>query len=143
MPSNFALLPPQLSGLAAVGGFLLLAHAHNRKHLVQNLLRRGRKTEGRVVELRENPQGQGFAPVVEYTTESGSVLKHFSTTYRTPSPYSEGQTVPIWYENYKSRREATLEDDEAGTLPKKLAVTGFLLLLLALPRILSGLTGLL
>lgn len=139
----------QLAGLFFVAGFLLLAHAHNRKNYVSRILTRGIKTEGKVVEMTRNPgslfskvEGEGFAPVVEYTTQSGNVLKHHSTTYRTPATYEAGQTVPIWYINYKSIREAALEDDEPGDLPKKLFAVGLVSFLVALPTVISGILGL-
>jgi len=146
MLSEYLIITPKLAGIFFVGGFLLIAHAHNRKHYIAKILKRGTKTEGKVVEVFRNPgslfkkeEGEGFAPVVEYTTQSGSTLKHHSTTYRTPAKYEVGQVVPIWYINYKSIREACLEDDEPGDLPGKLFKAGIVLLLIALPAIISGL----
>jgi len=146
MLSEYLIIIPKLAGIFFVGGFLLMAHAHNRKHSITKIKARGTKTEGKVVEMSRNPGslfqkegGEGFAPVVEYTTHSGSTLKHHSTTYRTPAKYEVGHIVPIWYINYKSIREACLEDDEPGDLPGKLFKTGIVFLLIALPAILSGL----
>ena len=149
MIADFLLLPPQLSGFALVAGFLLIAHAHNRKSYISYLLKRGTKTEGRVVEIRKNPgsligkeEGEGYAPVVEYTTISGNALKHYSTTFREPCNYEVGQKVAVWYTDYKSKREATLEDDLPGDLPMKFFIIGIILFLLGLPRLLIGLINL-
>lgn len=149
MIADFLLLPPQLSGLALVSGFLLLAHAHNRKNYIHYLLKRGNKTESKVVEIRKNPgslfskvEGHGRAPVVEYTTISGNVLKHYSDTFSNPCMYEIGQMVPIWYLNYKSRREAALQDDLPGDLPRKLFIIGIILFCLGLPSLLVGLQNL-
>lgn len=139
----------ELSGIFLLAGFLLLAHGHNRKSYIKNLLTKGRKTEGKIVELRRNPgalfsktEGEGFAPLVEYNTESGNKLRHYSMTYKLVSPYKVGQIVPIWYKNYKSIREATLEDDEVGTLPRNLFILGLTLTAMGLPKLVSGLMGL-
>jgi hypothetical protein len=136
----------QIAGLSLVAGGLLLAHAHNRKNAVSNILKRGIKTDGKVIEIRRNPgslfsskEGEGYAPVVEYTTASGNILKHFSTTYRPICPYREGQIVPISYINYKSIREAALSDDEPGDLPRKLFIIGIVCFLFGLPALISGL----
>jgi hypothetical protein len=112
-------------------------------------LKSGTKTDGKVVEVNRNPgplfskePGEGFAPVVEYTTISGNTLRHHSTTYRSPSRYEVGQLVQVWYVNYKSNREATLEDDEPGSFPGKLFLAGSIFILIALPKILFSLPGL-
>lgn len=150
MITDFSFLPSQFSGLAIVVGFLLLAHAHNRKNYINNLLKRGIKTEGSVIEIWKNPgslfskkEGQGYAPVVEYTTNSGNVLKHYSHAFTDPCKYEMGQKVAVWYINYKSIREAALEDDQPGSLPKKLFVAGIILVLLGLPNLIVGLQNLL
>ncbi len=145
---EYFIIPQKLAGVFAIASFLLLAHAHNRKYHISNLLKRGIKTDGIVLEMRRNPgslfdkiEGEGFAPVVEYTTQSGNTLKHYSNTFKTNSKYQVGQTVPIWYINYRSIREAALEDDEVGSLPKKLFMLGMTLLIITLPRIVVGLLG--
>jgi hypothetical protein len=149
MLSIFELIPPQITGVCFVAGFLLIAHAHNRKHYISKLLKHGHKTEGKVIELYRNPgslfskkEGEGFAPVVEYVTQSGNTLKHYSSTYKAVSNYQVGQVVPIWYINYKSKREAALADDQVGSLPRNLFRLGALFLLLSLPRLVFGLLGL-
>lgn len=107
------------SGAILLIGVLLAAWSWNRMHLVSRLLKNGSRTKGIVVELRDENEGMpdhaagsGKAPVVEYTTISGNVLRHISTSYKSPSPYHVGQEVDIWYRNYKSIREATLADDQ-------------------------------
>lgn len=133
----------------SVLGFFLVAIGLHLQFYISNVLKRGTKTEGKVIEIRRNPgnlfsseEGEGFAPVVEYTTTSDQTRIHYSTTYRTPTPYQENQLVPIWYIDYKSRKEAALADDEPGTFPRKLIVVGAALLLLASPSILSNFLGL-
>jgi hypothetical protein len=146
MEEFFSLIPEQLSsGSLVLGGFLMAIGLH-RKFYFSNILKRGTRTEGKVIEVRQNPGslfskevGAGFAPVVEYTNNSGNTLIHHSTTYRTPSMYKENQTVPIWYINYKSRREAALQDDEPGTWPMKLIGVGFVLFLVGVPQLLQRL----
>ncbi|HMO18422.1 MAG TPA: DUF3592 domain-containing protein [Oligoflexia bacterium] len=147
MYEHFINLYSSYAPLMGLIGFLMLAHAHNRKTYIQNLLRKGIKTEGRVIEIAADPgplfsknEGEGFAPVVEYITVSGNTLTHRSTTYRNPTKYEVGQIVPVYYINYRSRREATLEDDEPGTLPKTLFITGSIFLIIALPALISALT---
>ena len=77
----------EISGVSALAGFLLLAHSYNRKHYIKYILKNGTKTEGKVVEVSRDPgslfgkEGAGFAPVVQYTTSSGNILKHHSQTY--------------------------------------------------------------
>jgi hypothetical protein len=137
----------KISPLFLLVGFLLIAHSHNRKNYIKNLFKNGIKTEGKVLEIRRDPgplfgeEGMGFAPVVEYTTMSGNVLKHYSQTYQISSKYEVGQTVDIWYINYKSIREAALEDDQPGQTPKKLFTVGLILLLIAAPKIIYGLSN--
>lgn len=138
----------KISGLLFVAGFLLLAHAHNRKTYIARVLKRGLKAEGKVVEIRKDPgrffgppPAEGFAPVVEYTTGSGNIVKHFSTTYRNPARYQIGDEVAVWYSEYKTNRESTLQDDEPGDLPRTLFFVGLTLILFALPKVIVGLFG--
>lgn len=125
-------------------GFLLVAHSYNRKNYIKNIFKNGIKTQGKVVEISRDPgplfgkEGEGLAPVVEYTTVSGNVLKHHSQTYQIPAKYEVGQVVDIWYVNYKSNREATLEDDQVGETPKKLFMVGVIFLLISTPKIIFG-----
>ncbi len=143
-----SILYTKISGIFSIVGFLLLAHSHNRKNYIKNILKNGIKTQGKVVEICRDPgpifgkEGEGFAPVVEYTTDSGNVLKHPSQTYQTPTKYQVGQLVDIWYVNYKSNREAALADDQPGELPKKLFITGLILLLVAAPKIIFSMLNL-
>ncbi len=139
----------QYSGLFFVAGFLLVAHAHNRKNYIKNILKSGIKREGTVIQLRQNRgplfsrhSGQGFAPVVKYSTASGKEVLHYSPTFRSPPRYAVDQKVSVYYREYRTQRESALFDDEPGTLPRKLFLVGLALLLLALPQMFHGLSGL-
>jgi len=64
--------------LALVGTYLLIL-SFDRAQLPERVKKRGIKTEGTVIEIRQNPgplfsktEGQGEAPVVEFKTSSGS-----------------------------------------------------------------------
>jgi hypothetical protein len=135
------------SGISFIIGFLMYAWAHDRSNLHRRLLEKGTKTTGRVVKLTEAPiplfggkRKEGFAPVVEYTTISGNTLTHISTHYEYPSPYQPGQEVSLWYRNYKSIREATLEDEKPSESLKTYKTVALILIILSLllmwPRIL-------
>ena len=142
------ILPVKFAGYGVVAGFLMLAAGYDRQHIVEKVLRKGLKTKGRVVELRDDPGGlfggprrAGFAPVVEYESVSGNIHKHYSMTFRSPARYEIGQEVDIWYKHYRSRRDAALSDDQVGTWPMQLMKIGGVLLvisvILLLPRVME------
>ncbi len=123
-------------------GVVLFIYGINREGAIKKILSHGQKTIGKVIELRQDPTKSlsnqsniGLAPVVEYSTVSGNTLQHVSTTYREPCRYTKGESVDIWYINYKSIREAALIDDVPGQTPKKIRIIGFLLLLAGTPRL--------
>lgn len=137
------------ASVLALPGTLLLAFAYDRQHAIRKILAKGHETEGTVVEMRPNPGGlfsrkeaTGEAPVVEYVTHSGNTLKHYSTTYVSPSPYQTGQKVQIWYVNYKSTREAALADDLPGSFPRNVMLVALVLCALGYPGVIIKLFGL-
>lgn len=121
-------------GALLVIGALMTAWSWDQKTLVSRLHKKGIHTRGKVVELRDNPNpssnAPGKAPTVEYTTQSGNTIRHISTTYQSPSPYSVGQEVDIWYRNYKSRRDAVLADDRPSPFFDRLFRLGLILALI-------------
>lgn len=130
-------------GILAVTGALMMAWSWDQKTLTDRVLRKGIRTRGKVVELRDAPQRSvpfsAKAPIVEYTTHSGNTVRHVSSTYQSPSPYVVGQEVDIWYRYYKSQREAALADDRPGPAIDRIFRLGILLavigVLLILPRL--------
>jgi hypothetical protein len=107
--------------------------AYQKQHEIQIVLSRGIKTTGRVVEIRQDPSGNGGgAPVVEFNYPYGS-YRHYSNTYMLPCAYYVGQETEIWYLFYKSNRRATLSDEQPGTLPITLLKWGIVLCLLSYP----------
>jgi len=136
LESIFSYISP---GLSLIGVYLLIL-SYQKKHEIEHTLRKGKMTEGTVIELRENlanVDGGGieYAPVVEFRTDHG-LYKHFSSTYKFPTPYHLGQKVKIYYYIYKSRHEFALEDDEPGTLPDRLKWWGIIFCIFGLPILL-------
>jgi hypothetical protein len=139
-PYNF--IPPQVLGIVTLVGVYCLILAYQKQHEIQKVLSKGIKTTGIVVEILQDPSGNGGgAPVVEFDYPNGS-YRHHSNTYVSPCAYSVGQQVEIWYLFYKSNRTAALPDEEPGTLPKTLLKWGIVLCLLSLPGALLRLTTL-
>lgn len=145
------ILPPKLAGYGLVAGFLMAAYGRDRATVIRRVLKKGFHTTGRVVELRDDPgslfsqeKRRGKAPVVEYITHSGNVHRHFSTTFQDPPPYTVGQHVEIWYQHFRSRRDAALQDDLPGKGPTKVFLAGCGLLILSfltlLPRFMDMLS---
>lgn len=136
--------------LSCLIGFLLLAHARNRKTYIRRLLKYGRTAEGRVLELRQGPvslfganQGDGYAPVVEYRDHSGNVIRHCSTTYRIDCKHQVGDVVRVWYQVFSSTRDSTLADDQPGDLPRIFFMIGIFLLAIGLPAVIPKMLALL
>lgn len=126
------------SGFSLIGIYMIII-SYQKSNEKKHTLAKGKVAEGTVIELRENPgdlsgndKGNGFAPVVEFRTDHG-LYKHYSTTYRFPSPYSLGQKVKIYYYIYKSRYEFALQDDEPGSLPGTMMKWGIAFCILGLP----------
>jgi len=136
LESIFSYISP---GLSLIGVYLLIL-SYQKKHEMEHTLRKGKMAEGTVIELRKNTAnvdggGIEYAPVVEFRTDHG-LYKHFSSTYKFPTPYHLGQKVKIYYYIYKSRHEFALEDDEPGTLPDRLKWWGIIFCIFGLPILL-------
>lgn len=130
-----------MSGIIALVGTYMIIIGYTRNGFFENVRLKGIKTEGIVIALNQNPgsfyggeEGDGFAPVVEFTTINGT-HRHVSTIYKNPTPYIVGQKVNIWYYSYKSRREMALEDDAPGDMPQNLFKWGILLCGIGYPLI--------
>lgn len=135
----------QLMPLLAFIGTYLLIIAYDKSKIVERVTSKGIKTEGTVVEIRQDPgplfgskEGEGAAPVVDFITNNGS-HRHYSTQYQMPTPYYVGQKVEVRYYFYKSIREVLLPNEDAGTLPKTLFRWGIVMCLLGYPFILKKL----
>jgi hypothetical protein len=135
----------QLMPLLAFIGTYLLIIAYDKSKIVERVTSKGVKTEGTVVEIRQNPgslfsskDGEGEAPVVDFVTYNGS-HRHYSTDYQTPTPYHVGQKVEVRYYFYKSIREVILANEGAGTLPKTLFRWGLALCLIGYPFLIKKL----
>lgn len=123
----------QLMPLAAFIGTYLLILANDKSKIVERVKSKGVKTEGTVIEIRDNPDsGGGQAVVVDFVTKNGS-HRHYSTHYQNPCPYQVGQKVEVSYYFYKSIREVLLPHEDAGTLPKTLFRWGIILCLIGYP----------
>lgn len=145
----FTIIPPQLAASLAVLGLFLLFLAWQQMDYYPNILRNGTEAEGTVIEMHRDPgplwggeEGDGEAPVVEFTDRQGRQRRHFSTTYQIPSPYRVGQKVRIWYIIYKSRQVYALEDDTKGSWPRTLLIIGAVAFLLGAPELWRRLGGL-
>lgn len=130
--------------LAFVGTYMLII-AYDKSKIVERIASKGIKTEGTVIEIRQNPgslvsskEGTGEAPVVDFVTAHGS-HRHYSTHYQTPCPYKVGQKVEVSYYFYKSIREVLLPHEDAGTLPKTLFKWGILLCFIGYPFLIKKL----
>jgi hypothetical protein len=130
--------------LAFIGTYLLII-AYDRSKIVERVTSKGVKTEGTVVEIRQDPgplfgsgESKGSAPVVDFVFPNGS-HRYYSTHYQNPTPYYVGQKVEVRYYFYKSIREVLLADEDAGTLPKTLFRWGIVMCLLGYPFILKKL----
>lgn len=131
----YQLIPPQVLGIAALIGTYCLILAYQKQHEIKNVLTKGIKTIGTVVQIQYEPSGNGGgAPIVEFTYPNGS-YRHHSVTYMQPCPYQVGQSVEIWYLFYKSNRLAALADEQPGNLPRIFWITGIVLCLLSYPAI--------
>ncbi len=135
----------QFMPIVALAGTFMLIIAYDKAHLIERVRSRGIEAEGTVVEIRRNPgglfrseEGEGEAPVVDFTTQWGS-HRHYSTNYVTPCPYQVGQQVKVWYYFRKSRREVALPDDAAGPLPGVLMRWGIVLCVLGYPFVVKKL----
>lgn len=124
--------------LAFIGTYLLII-AYDRSKIVERVTSKGMKTEGTVVEIRQDPgplfgsgESKGSAPVVDFVFPNGS-HRYYSTHYQTPTPYYVGQKVEVRYYFYKSIREVLLANEGAGTLPKTLFRWGLVMCLLGYP----------
>lgn len=133
-------LTQMLPFLAFIGTYLLII-SYDKSKIVERVTSRGIKTEGTVIEIRQNPgslfsskEGEGKAPVVDFTTTNGS-HRHYSTDYQTPTPYHVGQKVEVRYYFYKSIREVILANEGVGTLPKTLFRWGIAFCLIGYPFI--------
>ena len=133
--------------LSLIGTYLLIL-SYDKSHEIEHTIKKGKVAEGTVTELRENPDHSDLmsklkakAPVVDFYTTNGW-YRHYSTTYKDPSPYEIGQKVKIYHYLYKSRHEMALEDDEPGTLPKTLLKWGIIFCSIGYPILLSKLGGL-
>lgn len=129
----------QIMPLVALVGTYLLIIAYDKSKIVERVTSKGIKTEGTVIEIRKNPgdlfsskEGEGEAPVVDFTTANGS-HRHYSTHYQIHTTYHVGQKVEVRYYFYKSIREVLLAHEDAGTLPKTLFRWGIALCLISYP----------
>lgn len=135
MVNPYDYLPPYLLTIFAFVGTYCLILSYEKQHEIEKVLKRGIRTTGTVVEIRQDPSGNaGAAPTVEYITQNGR-HRHVSTTYASPSPYRVGQQVEVWYKTNKSNRISALADDKPGNLPKKLLRWGIVLCLLSYPAV--------
>ncbi|HMP28432.1 MAG TPA: DUF3592 domain-containing protein [Saprospiraceae bacterium] len=133
--------------LSLIGTYLLIL-SYSKSNEIKHTLSRGKEAEGTVIELRDDPDPKNQisnpkakAPVVEFHTINGW-HRHYSTTYKYPSPYQIGQKVKIYHYLYRSRHEMALTDDEPGTFPKTLLVWGIIFCLLGYPILISKMGGL-
>lgn len=122
-------------------GIYCLIISYQQKHQIEHTIKKGKLTEGTVVDMRSMPN-KGVAPVVEFKTVNG-MYKHYSNTYRTVSSYKVGQKVNLYYFIYKSRQEFALEDDEPGTMPLTLLIAGIILCAISFPMVIIKMKGLL
>ena len=129
----------QMMPLVAIIGTYLLIIANDKSKMVERVKAKGIKTEGTIVEIRQNPgalfsskEGEGEAAVVDFVTTHGS-HRHYSTHYQTPCPYQVGQKVEVWYYFYKSIREVVFANEDAGSLPKTLFRWGVAFCLIGYP----------
>ncbi|MBL0024375.1 MAG: DUF3592 domain-containing protein [Saprospiraceae bacterium] len=130
----------QFGPLASFFGAFLLILSYQKKHEIEHTIKKGKVTEGTVIEIREH-QSRGFAPVVEFKTQNG-LYKHYSSSFRFSCRYFVGQKVKIYYYIYRSRREFALEDDTPGTLPESLLKWGVVLCLIGMPMLIIKVIGL-
>lgn len=132
-PYNY--IPPQVLGIMAFVGTYCLILSYQKQHEIEKILSKGIKTTGKVVEILQDPSGNGGgAPVVEFDYPHG-FYRHYSNTYVMPCAYYIGQQVEIWYLFYKSNRAAALSDEQPGTLPQTLLKWGVALCLLTCPEV--------
>ena len=135
-------IPQQLLGIVAFVGTYCLILAYQKQYEIPKVLSKGIKITGTVVEIRQDPSGNGGgAPVVEFNYPNGS-YRHASSTYTSPCVYVVGQEVDIWYLFNKSNRAAALPDEQPGTLPKTLLKWGIVLCLLSYPEVIRRLISL-
>jgi Protein of unknown function (DUF3592) len=82
------------------------------------------------------------APTVQFKTQKGDIITYYSTTFTAPSPYQEGQIVPIWYMP-DNPQEATLKGADAYLLPLVFTGFGVLAMLFGLPTFIKFIISLL
>jgi Protein of unknown function (DUF3592) len=132
--------------LLPILGMLFLTIAYRTWSTSNNIIQNGLKTEGVVTGFRNNTDRQKrtsntIAPNVQFKTQKGELITYYSTTYTSPSPYQEGQIVPIWYLP-DNPQEATIKGADLYLLPLIFGGFGALAMLFSLPTILRFLIGL-
>jgi hypothetical protein len=98
-------------GLIGIG---MLGGAGNSYHTTSQFIDQSLKAEGLVVDLvrsRSSRSGshkrrtsRGYAPVVEFTTESGDTIEFVSSTSSSPPRFKEGELVEVFYDPTSARK---------------------------------------
>lgn len=126
----------------AFGGTLFGIIAWNAWSDSYKIVHNGLKTQGIVLENVHRPtrglstKSTALAPVVAFTTTDGRQVKYYSQTYTTPSNYTPGQVVDIWYLP-EDTKQATLNGVDAWIIPTVFGIFGTVLCLIGY----SGLIG--
>ena len=120
--------------LAALG-LAILALAGYWLYAGSQLVFKGLRTSGVVTGLTAvmDAQGRalGFAPVVKYSDERGTVFVHRSAVPDNPAAYAPGDFVPVYYDQANPARALIRGFRETFAVPLLIAIVGSFFLLLA------------
>ncbi len=122
-----------------LGGTLFATIAIREYISTGHIIQSGKQAQGMVVEMARRPRKVGetgtpnsFAPVVQFTTETGEQRKYYSTLYTGLETYQVAQMVDIWYLPNEPN-EATLKGGDAWILPLVFGIFGFAMCLIGYP----------
>lgn len=100
----------------ALIGIGMLGGAGYSYYTTNQFIEQSLKTEGIVVDLvrsrsssrtsgsNRRKTSRGYAPVVEFTTESGDTIEFVSSTSSNPPKFSEGELVEVFYDPRSPRK---------------------------------------
>ena len=128
-------------GLFALIGTVCAIGAYISYRSTYRIVRNGIETEGLVVETYTAPRAVGktssttMAPVVQFTTGDGAVVRYASTTFTNPVSHPIGATVKMWYLP-ENPQVVVLEGADSWLIPAVLGGFGIIFCLIGWPTVL-------
>lgn len=128
------------AGIFGLAGTLFLTIGIKEGKQSYHLMKNGQVALGTVVEYYRNPKRGSLAtaPVILFKTESGEVIRHYSTLFTTTPAYWVGQQVNIYYAS-TDPRIATLDGKDSWLLPVIFGIFGLGLTAITYPILIGAL----